>query len=138
MLKNWHINCHSFNIRYTCIFQNEKYFCPDFLPSHEHSIKYVRHTIACILTPIGNQTTHSFIYFVHSAVFLFLSAYFCSLFLDIACYACKKTNESTLYIKQKSRSNHNNRFWLKVSAKQEYQILQYECNYSCRHYLNLE
>ena len=39
---------------------------------------------------------------------LFLLASFCSLFLDIARYACKRSNKKLLDIKQKYRPNHNN------------------------------
>ena len=41
---------------------------------------------------------------------MFLLASFCSLFLYIARYACKKFNKKLLNIKQKYRPNHNNGF----------------------------
>ena len=49
-------------------------------------------------------------------VFCFLSASLCLSFLDIARYACKKTDENTLNIKQKYRLNPNNLFGFKFSV----------------------
>ena len=45
--------------------------------------------------------------------FCSLSASFCRIFLDIARYACKISNENTLNIKQKYRLNSNDRFGFK-------------------------
>ena len=53
------------------------------------------------------------IFFIHFALLLsscFISASFCSLFLDTARHARKKSNEDRLNIMQKHRLNTNNRF----------------------------